>query len=637
MVLLLTTAQRKPFKAATVGALSMSLMGAPFAVPVSFAVEPSAPQQITAAQAQQVQGIPGQYQIRHSKNGKIFIAGSNRDMSTSTIARLDEKTLQIEAIATLPITRAGTGYNAGYKNLGAFGIDVDDENGSIWVTNTRDNAVSVYDQNNLNLLWTNYGAQEGDESWIEHPREVKVDAASGKAFVTGRFFVSAIDLKTHKVEKIKVGGDEEDKRYISMNTTIHNGKLYVPERTTGKIYVIDTSTFKVLQEIQTHADVEGVDVLPSDIAIDVSEQEIYVSAQGSYDRQSGESKGNSGVTVYDLKTGEYKKSIPFGKQALSLVNDEDRDLVYVTDFATGKVGVIDGRADRLIGEAQSASKGANDITLGTDGEVYIANKDGFAPDTTIPFGMDYAQGTLTSKEETADSITKVKVTPENMTAENPEVEVKQITPQQETFAGYPVPLTGGDNRTLTNVSYNDIAGNLFENDIIKLGEKSITTGYPDGGFHPLESIERGAMAAYLYRLAGSPEFEAPAESPFSDVPTTHPFYKEIAWLKATGITTGWEDGTFRPEESINREAMAAFFYRAAGSPEVQQEATFTDVSGNPFAKEISWFQFSKLSTGWPDSTFRPHDSVKRDAMAAYVMRYMGNFDSVKVSVPAPAK
>ena len=637
MVLLLTKAQRKPFKAATVGALSMSLMGAPFAAPASFAVEPPAPQQITAAQAQQVQGIPGQYQIRHSKNGKIFIAGSNRDMSTSTIARLDEKTLQIEAIATLPITRAGTGYNAGYKNLGAFGIDVDDENGTIWVTNTRDNAVSVYDQNDLNLLWTNYGAQEGDENWIEHPREVKVDAASGKAFVTGRFFVSAIDLKTHKVEKIKVGGDEEDKRYISMNTTIHDGKLYVPERTTGKIYVIDTSTFKVLQEIQTHADVEGVDVLPSDIAIDVSEQEIYVSAQGSYDRQSGESKGNSGVTVYDLKTGEYKKSIPFGKQALALVNDEDRDLVYVTDFATGKVGVIDGRADRLIGEAQSASKGANDITLGADGEVYIANKDGFAPDTTIPFGMDYAQGTLTSKEETADSITKMKVTPENMTAENPEVEVKQITPQQETFAGYPVPLTGGDNRTLTNVSYNDIAGNLFENDIIKLGEKSITTGYPDGGFHPLESIERGAMAAYLYRLAGSPEFEAPAESPFSDVPTTHPFYKEIAWLKATGITTGWEDGTFRPEDSINREAMAAFFYRAAGSPEVQQEATFTDVSGNPFAKEISWFQFSKLSTGWPDSTFRPHDSVKRDAMAAYMMRYMGNFDSVKVSVPAPAK
>ena len=192
MVLLSATAQHRSFKVAAVGVLSMSLMGAPFAVPASFAVEPPAPQQITAAQAQQVQGIPGQYQIRHSKNGKIFIAGSNRDMSVSTIARLDEKTLQIEAIATLPITRAGTGYNAGYKNLGAFGIDVDDENGTIWVTNTRDNAVSVYDQNNLNLLWTNYGAQEGDENWIEHPREVKVDAASGKAFVTVSLYLPLI-------------------------------------------------------------------------------------------------------------------------------------------------------------------------------------------------------------------------------------------------------------------------------------------------------------------------------------------------------------------------------------------------------------------------------------------------------------
>ena len=40
-----------------------------------------------------------------------------------------------------------------------------------------------------------------------------------------------------------MGGDEEDKRYISMNYHYSYGKLYVPERTTGKIYVIDTSTF----------------------------------------------------------------------------------------------------------------------------------------------------------------------------------------------------------------------------------------------------------------------------------------------------------------------------------------------------------------------------------------------------------
>ena len=56
-----------------------------------------------------------------------------------------------------------------------------------------------------------------------------------------------------------------------------------------------------------------------------------------------------------------------------------------------------------------------------------------------------------------------------------------------------------------------------------------------------------------------------------DVATTNQFYKEIAWLHSSGISTGWArgDGTFefRPLAPIARDAMAAFLYRAAGSPE----------------------------------------------------------------------
>ena len=48
-------------------------------------------------------------------------------------------------------------------------------------------------------------------------------------------------------------------------------------------------------------------------------------------------------------------------------------------------------------------------------------------------------------------------------------------------------------------------------------------------------------------------------------------------MKAQGITTGWPDGTYRPEGSVNRDAMAAFFYRYAGSPEytAPAQARFT--------------------------------------------------------------
>lgn len=46
----------------------------------------------------------------------------------------------------------------------------------------------------------------------------------------------------------------------------------------------------------------------------------------------------------------------------------------------------------------------------------------------------------------------------------------------------------------------------------------------------METVKRQDMAAFLYRLAGSPAFEAPAESPFSDVDASTPHYAEVCWL-----------------------------------------------------------------------------------------------------------
>jgi len=41
------------------------------------------------------------------------------------------------------------------------------------------------------------------------------------------------------------------------------------------------------------------------------------------------------------------------------------------------------------------------------------------------------------------------------------------------------------------------------------------------------------MAAFLYRLVGSPAFDAPASPSFDDVGLTHPFFDEIEWLVAS--------------------------------------------------------------------------------------------------------
>lgn len=101
-----------------------------------------------------------------------------------------------------------------------------------------------------------------------------------------------------------------------------------------------------------------------------------------------------------------------------------------------------------------------------------------------------------------------------------------------------------------------------------LADQNITTGYNDGPngaptFHPLDPVNRDAMAAFIYRINGSPSVTG--TSNFTDVPTSYPFYKEITWLAQNQITTGWPqpDGTtqFQPVTPVARDATAAFLYR----------------------------------------------------------------------------
>ncbi|MDR6034170.1 S-layer homology domain-containing protein, partial [Escherichia coli] len=59
---------------------------------------------------------------------------------------------------------------------------------------------------------------------------------------------------------------------------------------------------------------------------------------------------------------------------------------------------------------------------------------------------------------------------------------------------------------------------------------------------------------------------AVSAGPFRDVPANYQFATEIRWAKDKGYLNGWGDGTFRPHENIDRNAMAAVAYRMAGSP-----------------------------------------------------------------------
>ena len=172
------------------------------------------------------------------------------------------------------------------------------------------------------------------------------------------------------------------------------------------------------------------------------------------------------------------------------------------------------------------------------------------------------------------------------------------------------------------------ASHPFATEISWVKNKGVLRGWPDGTYRPTHQMTREQVAAALYRTAGSPAYTPPRTSPFTDVPTTHVFYQEIAWLHAQDISTGWigPDGraAYKPAQRVTRDQMAAFFYRMAGEPAytAPRQSPFRDVStGQGFYKQMAWLHATGISKGWDDGTYRPAAGTSRDVMAAFLHRY----------------
>ena len=132
-------------------------------------------------------------------------------------------------------------------------------------------------------------------------------------------------------------------------------------------------------------------------------------------------------------------------------------------------------------------------------------------------------------------------------------------------------FAGADLTLDDELSFVDVTDETPHADDIRwLAATGVSEGWttPEGQeFRGMGDIVRQDMAAFLYRLAGSPEFEPTAEqkAAFTDVTDETPHAKEIWWLAANGVSEGWqdEDGTahFSGMSTVVRQDMAAFLHR----------------------------------------------------------------------------
>ena len=162
----------------------------------------------------------------------------------------------------------------------------------------------------------------------------------------------------------------------------------------------------------------------------------------------------------------------------------------------------------------------------------------------------------------------------------------------------------------------------FHAEITWMVDRDLTSGYEDGTFRPGIGASRQAAAAFLHRLAGRPE--PGGDSEFSDVDVDHPFHGAITWASEQQVVRGFGDGTFRPAAQVTRQAMAAFLAHLEFDGEVPpaDSSGFDDVDADhPFHDEIAWMAEAGLADGFDDGTFRPGSVVTRQAAAAFLYRY----------------
>ncbi len=134
----------------------------------------------------------------------------------------------------------------------------------------------------------------------------------------------------------------------------------------------------------------------------------------------------------------------------------------------------------------------------------------------------------------------------------------------------------------------------------------------DGTTHA-RCAEDGTVINYFAPVCLTHGGDAGAQS-FSDVRVDHPNADAIAYVKAQGIVEGYADGTFRPDQTINRAEFVKILVHGNESlyfpANCREEKSFTDVSLSAwYSDDVCKASRNGYIMGYPDNTFRPAQNI----------------------------
>ena len=160
--------------------------------------------------------------------------------------------------------------------------------------------------------------------------------------------------------------------------------------------------------------------------------------------------------------------------------------------------------------------------------------------------------------------------------------------------------------------------------------KSYINGYPDQSFKPDKNITRGEAAAILSKIMELPIQSDIEKAEYKDVDSSHWAAGHIEAVTSANIFTGYEDGTFRPDNTISRAELCVVVFKYLNLDEKDAiKESFTDTKGHWALNFIEEISRNKIIRGYEDGSFKPNGKVTR-AEAIVMINKMLYRGSLKV-------
>ena len=257
-------------------------------------------------------------------------------------------------------------------------------------------------------------------------------------------------------------------------------------------------------------------------------------------------------------------------------------------------------------EASDPDPGTDPEEPGTDPE-----EPGTDPDPDEPGGDPSTEPDNPAEDDPSDTPS----TPVIPSEPDPEIEVTE--PAHGDVAISPANPEAGETVTITPTPD---AGWEVEDVIVtdEDGEGVPVTENPDGSW----SYEQPESDVTIEVIFGevAPEPTTDVSEIFLDVDPDAWYRDAVQFAYDNGLMTGTSDTEFAPDVTTTRAMIVSILARLEGVT-AADDAGFTDVDDEWFATAVNWAASVGVVNGFEDNTFRPNDAITREQLAAILCNY----------------